>query len=344
MGTTPLPTGPGGPGTGPAGTGPTGPTPPAGGDPISDFFSVILSGDFSIIAPVSEPEAEEAITLFSVVNMLLAGKGERQVGPERRVDVLGVLTLYYGLQDRSLNERLAVRSQALWSQVEDRLKSLRDELDRLGPDVGFLEREAKRQFNLGRNNEVAGNTEFPRLFKRYVDIANDPLIFLDLRVEQANALSDKEKVGKAFDLLRELKEVVLQTVRSLSKYGTFATTRANKDWANFETDAMEVLKLVAAARLTDDIDEQRPLAVLAGLTGKNLDTQIAPYVALAREGGELLRLALEAYRATRDRLEDFDENHLVDLFQAQGTQFLTTRMRRSAAIIRAFPLREWLAG
>jgi hypothetical protein len=82
--------------------------------------------------------------------------------------------------------------------------------------------------------------------------------------------------------------------------------------------------------------------VLADITGKDLDTQIAPYVALARDGGELLDLALEAYRATRDQLEVFDEQHLLDLFQAQGTQFLTTRMRRSAAIVRAFPLREWM--
>jgi hypothetical protein len=273
--------------------------------------------------------------------MLLAGKGERQVGSERRIDVLGVLTLYYGLQDRSLSN-LVVRSQALWTQVEETLNGLRNELDQLGPDVEFLEREARRQFNLGRNNQVAGNTEFPRMFKRYIDIANDPLIFLDLRVEQASTDSDKEKVARAFDLLRELKEVILQLVRSLSKYGTFATQRANKNWAGFEARAMAVLKQVSDNRLEDDIDKLRPLSVLADITGKDLDTQIAPYVALARDGGELLDLALEAYRATRDQLEVFDEQHLLDLFQAQGTQFLTTRMRRSAAIVRAFPLREWM--
>jgi hypothetical protein len=324
------------------GTSPSGPTGPAQTPhQVIDFLELLGSPDFSILAPVSEAEAEEAITLFSVSSVLLAGKSERQVGPERRTDVLGVLTLYYGLQDRSLIQRLPVRSQDLWTQVEDRLKFLRDELDRLGPDVGFLEREARRQFNLGRNNGVIGNTDFPRLFRRYVEIANDPLMFLDLRVEQSSPLSDKQKVAQAFDLLRELKDVVVRTVRSLSKYGTFATTRANKDWAGFQRDALDVLKLASSARLTDDLDEQRPLMVLAALTGKNLDTQIAPYVALAREGGELLRLALEAYRAAKDRLEDYDEAHLLDVFQAQGAPFLTTRMRRNAAILRSFPLREW---
>jgi hypothetical protein len=342
---TTMPTGPAaGTATPGTSTGPTGPTPPGGGgsDPITSFFDTLITSDFSIIAPVSEPEAEEAITLFSVANVLLAGKGERVVGSDRKVDVLGILTLYYGLQDRSLTSKIVVRSQTLFSQIDTELKDLRDELDRLGSDVTFLEREAKRQFNLGRNNDVVANAEFPRLFKRYVEIANDPLVFLNLQTEKDSTFSDKEKVGKAFDLLRELKDVIIQVVRSLSKYGTVATTRANKDWAGFEARAMAVLKSVADLRLSDDIDEQRPLAVLADLTGKNFDTQIAPYVALAREGGQLLNLAMETYRATKDNLEDYSEDSLIQLFQTPNTTFVTTRMRRSAAIIRAFPLRDWM--
>jgi hypothetical protein len=336
-----MPTGPGA--TGPYPTGPTGPTPPAvGGDPITAFFTTLDSPDFSIIAPISEPEAEEAITLFSVTNMLLAGKGERIVGGEKKFDVLGMLTLYYGMQDRTLIKNIAVKSQTLFAQIDPELKSLRDALDRLGSDANVLEREAKRQFNLGRNNDVPGNTEFPRLFSNYVRIANDALLFLDLRTEQASAFSDKEKIGKAYDLLRELKDVILRIVRSLSTYGTIATTRVNNDWADFEGRAMVLLKTVADNRLSDDIDDLRPLAVLAALTGKNLDTQIAPYVALAREGGTLLNLAMETYRDSKPTLENYDEATLLDLFQAQGTVFLTTRMRASAAIIRTFPLRDWM--
>jgi hypothetical protein len=308
---------------------------------VSDFFALLASPDFSLFGPISEAEAEQAITLFSVVALLLAGKSERQVGSERRVDVLGVLALYYGLQDRSL-AGLVVPSQELWLQIEDELKILRDELDRLGPEVEFVEREAKRQFDLGRNTDLKGNTEFPRLFRRYVEIANSPLLFLDLRVEQSSPESDKERVAVAFDLLRELKAVVLQLVRSLSKNGTVATSRANKNWAGYQAGAMTVLKKVADLRLSDDIDERRPLEVLSHLTGRDLDTQIAPYVALAREGGDLLRLALETYRATRDDLEALDEPHLLDLFQPETAPFLTTRMRRDAAVLRQFRLPGWL--
>jgi hypothetical protein len=338
-----LPTGPGMPGTGTPGvpTGATGPTGPGQPDPVANFLAELDSPNFSIVSPISEPEAEQAIVLFSVVNILLAGKGEQVVGGERKVDVLGMLTLYYGLQDRSLISKIRVQSQNLFAQIDPELKSLRDDLDRLGTDVTFLDREAKRQFNLGRNNDVAGNVGFPRLFKRYVEIANDPLMFLDLRLEQANTITDKGNIAKAFDLLRELKDVVVNVVRSLSKYGTIATTRVNNDWADYEGRAMAILKLVADQLLSDDIDDKRPLAVLANLTGKNLDEEVAPYVALAREGGLLLNLAMEAYRATKENLEDYDEQHLLDLFQAQGTIFLTTRMRRSAVIIRAFPPRNW---
>jgi len=337
-----MPTGPATPtpSSGGATPGVTGPTSPGQGDPVKKFFEMIDNPDFSIIAKVSEPEAEQGITIFSVVNMLLAGRSERVVGAQRKVDVLGMLTLYYGLQDRTLG--IPVDSKKLFAEIDAELNELRNMLDTLGSDVEVLEREAKRQFNLGRNMDVAGNTEFPRLFRRYVDIANDPLLFLDIRQEMANAFSDKEKVAKAFDLLRELKDVVVNLVRSLSKYGTIATTRLNNNWTEYLGRSMAVLVKVAADRLAeDDSDEKRPLAVLAALTGKNLDTQIAPYVALAREGGNLLDLALEAYRATKEKLEDYDEQHLVDLFQAQNTKFLTTRMRESAAIIRAFPLLNW---
>jgi hypothetical protein len=316
-----MPTGPATPTPSGGGATPatTGPTLPGSGDPVggpvANFFRQLDDPEFSIIA-------------------------KRMVGTQRKIDVLGVLTLYYGLQDRTLN--IPVDSKKLFGDVDEELKKLRDMLDILGNDVEVLEREAKRQFNLGRNTDVAGNTEFPRLFKRYIDIANDPLLFLDIRKESGNDFSDKEKVARAFDLLRELKDVVVNLVRSLSKYGTIATTRLNNEWTDYLGRSMAVLVKVAADRLAeDDSDEKRPLAVLATLTGKNLDTQIAPYVALAREGGNLLDLALEAYRATKEQLENYDEQHLIDLFQAQNTQFLTTRMRASAAILRAFPLMNW---
>ena len=312
---------------------------------VLDFFNILESGDLSIEAPVSEEEANQAITLFSVVNMLVGGSSPYKVGNETKTDILGVLTLFYSLQDRSLPNKIVVRSATLWGQIQDSLKDLRDRLEILGADVDFLKKQAKRQFNLGPPvAEVVGNTDFPKMFKRYVDISNDPLLTLDLRTEQSSTFSDKEKIAQAFDLLAELKGLILQIVRSLSKNGTVATEQANHDWARYEHDALLVLKQVADARISDDQDDLRVLSVLADLTGKPFDTKIAPYIALARDGGRLLQIAMSTYLLDKENLDNYDNQYLLDLFQKQGDieGFITTQIRKEALVIKKYPLTDWM--
>jgi hypothetical protein len=340
-----TPTGPPQPGGG-GGSGATGATgvscPPTHQD-VVDFLNYLEGPNLSIEGPISECEANQAITLFSVVNLLLGGTSQQKVGSETKTDVLGMLTLYYSLQDKTLTPKIVVRSAQLWITIEDELKALRDDLEILGSDVDFLKKEAKRQFNLGTNNDVPGNPEFPKMFKRYVDVANDPLLTLDIRTEETSPFSDKEQIARAYDLLTELKGLILQIVRSLSKNGTVATDRANQLWANYENRALHVLQSVADARISDDQDDLRVLAVLADLVNKSLDTQIAPYVALARDGGSLLELAMETYKADQNNLDNFERSYLLNLFQS-GTidTFLTTRMRNEALVIKKYPLTKWM--
>ena len=342
-----IPAGPTSPGGGTGGfTGASGATgiscPPTHQD-VLDFFAFLDSPNLSIEGPISECEALQAITLFSVVNVLLGGTSQVKVGNETKTDVLGVLTLYYSLQDKSLTSKIVVRSAQLWIAVQDELKALRDDLEILGADVDFLKKEAKRQFNLGPNNDVPGNAEFPKMFKRYVEITVDPLLTLDIRTEESSPFSDKEQIARAYDLLVELKGLILQIVRSLSKNGTVATDRANQLWANYEGRALHILQQVADARISDYQDDLRVLSVLADLTNRDLDTQISPYVALARDGGVLLQLAMETYRADQDNLDNFERSYLLNLFQ-NGTieNFRTTRMRNEALVIRKYPLTLWM--
>jgi hypothetical protein len=315
---------------------------------IIDFLDLL--DDINIEQDISPDEARQAIILFSVTNVMLAGKGKRRVGNEDKIDVLAALTLYYGLQDRSLASRL-VLTQGFWTaqvpelgqSIDNVLKDLRDRLNQLNDDALFLEREAKRQFNLGGNNDVVGNTEFPRLFRRFVEISNDPLLSLNIDAEDKNPLSDKTSVGRALDLLVELKGVILQLVRSLSKYGTIATSRANKEWADFERRALLVLKLIAEKyRASEDIDDKHPYAVLADLTDKQRDSEIAPHMVLAREGQQMLQLAFETYDDTKDSLELVDKAHLINLFQkGDPAKFRTEAMRKLAAVVRKYPLQAW---
>src|SRR5262249_23668355 len=149
--------------------------------------------------------------------------------------------------------------------------ALHEELSNLmlNKNVGELEKAAKKQFNLGNNLDATGNTEFPKMFKRYVDITNDPLLTLDIRTEETSAFSDKEQIAKAYDLLAELKGLILQIVRSLSKNGTVALNQRNQLLANYENRALHVLQQVADLRISEDQDELRVLSVLAELLNKD---------------------------------------------------------------------------
>jgi hypothetical protein len=327
-------------------TGTTSPTGATGGGQeqtpeIRAFFKAL--DDLSVEAPISEPEANQAIILFSVVNLMLGGMSLQRVGDRDKVDVLGILTLLYGLQDKTLTAKINVNTRTLWDQTQFELEDLRNKLEILGSDVRFLEKEAKRQFNLGLNNEVAGNVEFPRLFKRYVDIVTDPLLSMNIkREDQENQFSDKEKVGRAYALLEELKTVILQLVRSLSKFGTTATSLTNSNWADYEGRALAVLTKVGEQRQTEDVDERNVITVLADLTNKPRDTVIAPYVILARNGGNLLELAMQVYQQVRSQ-NQLDQQHLVDLFQAgdDSKTFFTTLMRAEGSVIKRYPLATW---
>lgn len=309
---------------------------------VKDFLDRLDDARFSIESQINLEEANQAVALFSVSNLLLAGLNRRRVGNEEKIDVLAMLELYYGLQDRSLYDRITVAdSQRFWSSIETDLRNLARELDQIQSDVEFLNREAKRQFNLGTSNDVLANVQFPSLFRRYVEIGIDSLLSLDLRQEERNNFFDKAKLAEADDLLKELKGLILQVVRSLSKYGTAATNRVNKDWASFQARSLEVLQIVAQNRVTQDIDEKNVFSLLSELVGKNRETQVAPYVVLARHGGKLLQIAMEIYLKTQDQLDNFDRDHLRDLFQPQGQKFLTTRIREEATLINRYPLANW---
>jgi hypothetical protein len=323
---------------------PTGPAPPAPAptpDPAEAFLAMLNLPEFSLDQPISEVEAAEAIVLFTLAATMIAGSGRVRTDGAWRKDAFGLLTLHYGLGDKSLQTRLRLPGSAL-SAVGDDLRALRDAVDRLESDIGVLEREARRQFNLGSNNEVLGNIRFAQLFRRYVQLAADPALALDLRAENLSPVADKAKVTQAIDRLFELKGVIVDLVRCLSRYGTIASRRTTRDWAGLAGRALVLLEQVGKARLTDDLDERTAYATLAEITGRDLDRQVLPFVVLARDGGALLRLALEIYGATKHALDDYGRDAILELFQPPANPLSrTTPMRNHAAALRRYPLASW---
>jgi hypothetical protein len=81
---------------------------------------------------------------------------------------------------------------------------------------------------------------------------------------------------------------------------------------------------------------------VADLTGKDFTNEVAPYIALARDGGALLNLAMESYRASLATLDNYDRAELLRVFQnGSPADFLTTRMRTHALVVKKYPLRNW---
>ena len=318
-------------------------------DPVQDYLSRIDDTRFAIESPISLEEAQEATTLFSVASLMLAGQpttNGTSTPTAGRTDVLGVIQLFNGTKDNTFLDRLMVpKTGAFWDRVNPELNDLYRTLDARQSEVTQLANEAKRQFNLGPSNGIAANTDFPTLFKRYVELGSDPLLTLDLKLEAQQPNADRTKLVQADKLLEQLKATILQIVRSLSRYGTVGTHQLNADWAGFEARAMELIATLAQHRvgLGGDIDALSQWAVLSDITGTPRDTAISPYVALARHGHRLLRIAVETYRATEHDLERYDPDHLRNLFQAgnQRDTYFTTRIATDATIIARYPLRTW---
>jgi hypothetical protein len=314
------------------------------GDEVDKLFGKLADPDLDLEPKVSLEEARQSIGLFSVANLMLAGLSTRRVGDRDRTDILGVLNLFYGWQDKTLFSTLTLEDSAsLWDEIEDELGVLAKDLDKLQSDVEFLRREAKRQFNIGTTNSVQANAQFPALFRRYVDIGSDPRLSIDIRAEKQNNFFDKAKLAEVYDLLRNLKEVIVQIVRSLSKYGTTATRRVNKDWADFEEKALTVLEIVAARTVSEDVDDKNLWSVMSVLIGQNRES-IIPYVALGKHGALLLRYALEIYFSKENSLSDYSEESLEELFQSSkqaSKDWWTTKIRSDAMFVKRYPLPNW---
>jgi hypothetical protein len=301
---------------------------------------------FSIESRINEDEVVQAISLFSVANTMLAGLGTFRKGEMETIDVLGISTLFYGLQDGSLRQKIVVKNPVLfWRQIEGDLKSLSQKLNDYQSDVQFLLQEARRQFALGWNSSTNGgvNYQFPQFLKRYIEIANQPLLSLNIREQEKDPLVDPVRISEFYGLLRDLKSIILQIIRSLSKYGTAATKRSNEDWSEFETKANEILATIAQFRIMPDQGRRNHWSVLADLTNKNRETEIVPHIVLARQGGRLLQFAKSIYQSDRE-IDRFDDAHLRDIFQpgVDAANFWTERIRGEAAVLKQYPLRSWV--
>jgi hypothetical protein len=312
-------------------------------DRVARFINDFIGPNFEIETPVSMLEAGYAAAFFRVANVILAGLTENGTGP----DLFGSQRVATAANDLGIQETHQAWQQTL--RDADVLKNLVRDL--IGAQsLQRLKREAKRQFNLGLENSVTANTRFPVLFRRLVDLASDPILTMDIADQDRNNQSlDKTKIGQADGLLRELKDVVVQIVRSLSKEGQAQTRLDTESWVPVADVAMGMALRLAPVRNTGDADDRNPWAVISVLTNKRRDSDVTPFIVLGRHGGRLLELALTIYQemTRRNALTSFDTGVLRELFQdsrvrnAAPRMFFTDQMREQAAYIKAYPVPNW---
>ena len=323
-------------------------------DPLGDILNLPLLA--AADPDIDKAEAQQAIALFRVANLALAGQGTTRTSGTDRTDLFGILALDYGLQDRSLNQKLTVASESvLVTNIQQPLQKLSQDLNVLQDSAQFLLKEAKRQFNLGMSNGVVANVAFPPLYRRYVEIILDPLLSIQIPDDPTDRMMAADH-SRAIELLRELKGIIIQIVRSLSKYGTTATARANDQWSQFTVESLKILIAVSEVRVSSDSDDKNGWAVLAALTGKNRDTEILPYVVLGNYGSQLLQYAMDAYIKLQNyvdpnnkdipganRLNSQDKITLLRVFQQGNDPALhwTTKSQEAAQNLRRYPLTNW---
>jgi hypothetical protein len=312
-------------------------------DPVARFINDFIGPNFEIETPVSMLEAGYAVSFFRVANVILAGLTENGMGP----DLFGSQRVATAANDLGIKETAPEWQQTI--RDAETLKNLVRDL--IGAQsLVRLKREAKRQFNLGLENSVTANTRFPVLFRRLVDIATDPTLTMDIADQDRNNPNlDKTKIGQADALLRELKDIVAQIVRSLSKEGQAQTRLDTESWVPVADVAMGMALRLAPVRNTGDADDRNPWAVISVLTNKRRDTDVTPFIVLGRYGGRLLELALIIYQEMnrRNALTSFDTGVLRELFQdsrvrnAAPRAFFTDQLREQAAYIKAYPVPNW---
>jgi hypothetical protein len=171
------------------------------------------------------------------------------------------------------------------------------------------------------------------------------VLAVDIRQEEQNQLLDKSKLESSYNLLGDLKGVILQIMRSLSRYGSLGTRDLSEEWAEFENEALQVLLTVGKGKTTTDPDQKTPWFLLYELTGRDLEREISPYVALARHGTELLEYAVKIYRLTEKELDDYDRDYLLNLFQPDQTtkeHWWTSKIRNKSLLVQRYPLNYWM--
>jgi hypothetical protein len=288
----------------------------------------LVKEEFAAEAKVNIEEARELARLF-VLSMFLIAQVPRSIeqlySETRPTFQVGDLTIQ-GM------DQLDPAVRAKMQSILDRRTQLFD------TEQAILE-EMRSSLDLGTAAVPSVNADFKLLYRELVGIAADDRLGAD---PEEVKKQEAAQAAVIYSFLGTLKRAMLRMTQNLSVYGTRGTATLVEKWSGIVNDSLAVLLEIGEKNVVSpDQDDKSPWSLLAAVTGTPRST-VKSYVVNARNGGELLKLTIGAYKVLQDdlALDQEDDKTLHALFferkdiVPRQKDVLSVEMRKHGAVAR----------
>jgi Carboxypeptidase regulatory-like domain len=225
--------------------------------------------------------------------------------------------------------------------IRTKMQSILDRRTQLFDTEQDLQQSMRSLLDLGTATVATVNGDFKLLYREFVTLSADDSNGVDPEKVRPQ---DPAQAAVILNFLRALKRAILRMTQNLSVYGTHGTTPLVDKWSQLMDDSLDVLRYVAENKVvSSDADDRVAWSLLAALTDTPRST-VKAYVVNARDGGDLLQLAVLVYDTIQsgklgaNGLDNESDVFLEDLFFTAGRvvpgEALGVALKAPAASIR----------
>jgi hypothetical protein len=265
--------------------------------------------DFAPESPVNIDEARELGRLFTLSMFILAKV------PDAIDRLQGTTDTQFQAGDLLI--------QAPSPEIRKKIADIVSVKSNTPQTIDALGRAMRSMLDLGTTTVPAVNGDFKIQYREFVTLAADANNGVDPDVVRPQ---DPAQAAVILNFLRALKRAILRITQNMSVYGTLGTQLLVDEWSKIIDDSLAVLDYVAKEKVvSSDADDHVAWAVLAALTDTPRST-VKAYVVNARDGGDLLQLAVTIYAmlqsgaAGANGLDNESDQFLQSLFFGQANE------------------------
>jgi hypothetical protein len=209
--------------------------------------------------------------------------------------------------------------------IRTKMQGILDRRTQLFDTEQDLQAAMRSLLDLGTAAVPSVNGDFKLLYRDFMTLSADDRNGVDPKEVRSQ---DPAQAAVILNFMRALKRAILRVTQNLSVYGTRGTTPLVDKWSSIVNDSLDVLDYVANPSrgkkvVSSDADDTAAWSLLAALTDTSRST-VKAYVVNARDGGDLLKLAVQVYAAIQsgqlgaNGLDNESDDFLQDLFFADG--------------------------